>query len=428
MPYDFLNASMPIQKSPKNSFSNDFQKNLDMEFKTSTDWYTIKEEFPTMSKNFVDIDVRVNHAINTRTGQHLGDDYKIILFQNLDHVSNVGYMYLFDDNYWIVINSEGIKNLAASSVVKRCNNVLKWIDPETGAILTSPCSINYDIKQNRDYSTAGSSLVLPSGFIEVVTQFNETTNKIQPSQRFLFGNTDNWVGYKIMGGGIDNYNNLKTSDNSSTGLLKLTMTVGQSNPTTDDFVNGVADAFEDIYTIKINKNSISIENGQTFSLSAEVKINGIIFDKSVAWSSDNLLVARVDSSGLVTTISPGMATIKCEIDGNSSVYDECLISVISSPSNNYEIILDPSTNSILEGSVEIYSVYLWLNDVVQSDTFTITVDISNTVPISKFSYNVIDGNHFSITNISRYLNSSLKIKIESGIHTEIVEYWLRGAW
>src|SRR5258708_37719013 len=96
--------------------------------------------------------------------------------------------------------------------------------------------------------------------------------------------------------------------------------------------------------------------------------------------------------------------------------------------NNYEIILDPSTNSILEGSVEIYSVYLWLNDVVQSDTFTITVDISNTVPISKFSYNVIDGNHFSITNISRYLNSSLKIKIESGIHTEIVEYWLRGAW
>src|SRR5258708_18033542 len=52
--------------------------------------------------------------------------------------------------------------------------------------------------------------------------------------------------------------------------------------------------------------------------------------------------------------------------------------------SNYEIILDPSTNSILEGSVEIHSVYLWLNDVVQSDTFTITVDISNTVPISKF--------------------------------------------
>lgn len=428
MPYTFLNASLAMQKSSKEKFTDEFQEHLTREFYNSSDWFTIQEEYPFASGELVDIDVRVNHVINTRTGLNQGDDYKTILFKDLSHVSNVGYLYYFDDNYWIVVNSEGIKSLAASVTVKRCNNTLRWLETTTGKIYSVPCSIEYLIKQNRDYSTAGSALVNPSGSIEVITQFNETSNKIQPSQRFLFGNSGNWQGYKIMGGGINNFNGLQTSDNNSSGIVRFSMYYAQKGDgEVDDLVNGIADVGEYLYVLTIPATA-TLENGKSLILTPTLTLNGITNGSALTWSSSNVNVATVNSSGVVTSVGIGTATITCSMTGNSAVTDTCALTVSAGVLDNYEIRVTPDLNYVLELGTTTFSVYLWKNGVVQADTFTFDLLGSNTVPASKFNLVFIDGNSFSVENLGRFLSAGLPIKCTSGTNEKTLSINLRGAW
>lgn len=428
MPYTFLNASLEIQKTPKQTFTDDFQKHLDEEFKISTDWFTIQEEYPFASGELQDIDVRINHVINTRTGMNQGDDFKQILFQNLNHVSNVGYLYYFDSNYWIVVNSEGIKSLAASVTVKRCNNVLKWIDTSSGKIYSVPCSVDYMIQQNRDYSTAGSSLVNPSGTVEVMTQMNQYSNKIKPSQRFLFGNADNWHSFKIMGGGINNFNHLKTSDLNSSGLIRITMSyVQKGDNEIDDLINGIADVGEYNYVLTI-PSSLTLETGKSSILIPSLTLNGIVNNSSLTWSSNKTNVATVDSTGVVTAVGNGSCVITCSMTDNELLFDTCALTVSSSVLDNFEIIINPSKNYILEGDTQIFNVLLYKNSVAQPDVFVFDLLSSNTVPASKFNLVFIDGNNFSIENLGKYLTSSLPIKCVSGANEKTINISLRGMW
>ena len=48
-------------------------------------------------------------------------------------------MYFFDENWWVTINSEIIKNLAATATVRRCNNVLRWKAADGGSVFCTMC-------------------------------------------------------------------------------------------------------------------------------------------------------------------------------------------------------------------------------------------------------------------------------------------------
>jgi hypothetical protein len=428
MTYKFINASKPMQKTPKETLTDDFQENLTDQFKQSTDWYTIKEEFPFASGIYNDIDVRITHAIDSVTGKNLGDDFKNILFPDLNHQFQIGSMYFFDKNYWIVINSEIKRNLAASVTIKRCNEELRWKDKITGKFYSFPCSIGYDIRMPRNYSTAGSALVLPSGFAEVMTQFNAATNTIYPNQRFLFGNTNNWIAYVIEGGGLNNFQRLQTTDEMSTGILRLTMRTNQVNVGQDDLINGIADAFENIYTLSLNTNSVSITKDNSLQLIANVKLNGANVDRSLTWLTSDSLVATVDSNGVVTAIGVGNCTISCNIRDNVAVNDSCAVTVTLSSVDNYSIIMTPISNSILEGQTVTFTTTLIFNGNSLADAFTYSIDASNTVPQSNFVFTIVDGHSFSIRNNSKYLIAPLKIMAVSGTYSRTFDILLKGAW
>jgi hypothetical protein len=337
-------------------------------------------------------------------------------------------MYYFDNNYWIVVNSEGIKSLAASVTVKRCNNTLRWLETTTGKIYSAPCSIEYLVKQNRDYSTAGSALVVPSGSIEIITQFNDTSNKIQPSQRFLFGNQGNWQGYKIMGGGINNFNGLETLDALSAGILRISLYYAQKGDgEVDDLVNGIADVGEYSYVLTI-PSTATLQTGKNLILTPTLTLNGITNGSALTWTSNKSSVATVNSSGVVTSVGAGSAIITCSMTGNSVVSDTCSLTVSASSLDTYEIRITPDVNFVLEGITQNFLVKLWKNGIIQGDSFTFDLLGSNTVPASKFDLTFIDGNNFSIKNIGRYLNASIPIKCTSGSNEKTLGITLRGAW
>jgi uncharacterized protein YjdB len=305
--------------------------------------------------------------------------------------------------------------------------MLRWKDFQTGYVYSKPCVIDYLIKESRDYSTGGSSLVQPSGFVEIIVQFNPATNKIRPNRRFLFGNSDNWMAYKIMGGGVNNFNNNFTSEMNSVGLLRLSMLSNQVNEDTDDITNGVADFGEYVYSISLNSNNLSLTTGNAYTLLPTIELNGTTVTKNVIWSSNNTSVATVDSNGVVSPASIGSALIKCSLSDNSSVSDTCIVLVTSSSVNNYSIVLTPNKDYVYEGEEQVFTTTLYLNGISQANTFTYSLN-TNGVPTDNFQYNILSGNTFWIRNLKRYDASSLLFTATSGATSIDIPVRLRGGW
>ena len=428
MAYKFLNASLPIQLTPKETFVNDFQQTLYDGFDNSSTVWTIQEEIPFASGTLTDVDVRVNTAIDAITGSKLGDDFKLILFKDLGHATGLGYMYFFDDNWWVTINSEIIKGLAATATVRRCNNVFRWKAAD-GGLYSIPCAIDYKIKMNRNTVSSSQAFPLPAGYISVVCQFNTNSNKIGQNQRFLFGNPNNWIAYKVLGGGLKNYNNLQTSDNMSNGILEIDLEINYVNPDTDDLVNGIADVNNTLYnyTIELNNINLSGQTGGTYQLIDTVKQNGEIVSASVLWTTSDATIATVDTNGLVTFIAAGSCTITCTLGTNPSIFTGSNITVSSIPVSDYNVIISPEDTYILEGDIQVFGCYLYLNSIQQSDAFTFTV-ANNNVPTANYIFTSLSNNTFSIANKAMYLYSTLDISCVSGIYSKTLSISLKGGW
>jgi hypothetical protein len=427
MAYSSFPPSMQVITSEKQGYVSEFQAIIDSGFDgATTSWDDVLEERPFASKIFVKIKSRINHLINAETGVKMGDDYKTILFRDLSFTPKIGNYYQFNDNYWLVINTEIVKNLAATATLRRCNNVLKWIDEATGAYFEEPCNIEYLVKEPRDYSTAGSSVVTPSGYFEIRTQFNERTNKIRPNQRFLFGNPSNWLAFKVVGTGVNLINNQQTFDNMSTGMMVVEVAVNYTNSETDDLVNGIADVYQNVYSLSILDGNLTGFAGTSVQLQLNVLYNGESVTRSIEWTSSNVSIATVSSTGLLNFLSNGTATITAKIQGNSA-QTTITATTLSVPTDTYQVKISPNINYILEGQEPTFTAYLYKNNVVQADAFIFT-PVPNGIPASNYTFTVIDGNSFKIKNTKFFIASPLSVVCTSGTHVSIANIYLKGAW
>ena len=219
-----------------------FQALLNDAFEIAPDVFTIQEEATLGSNVYSDIVARVNRGIQNPGGIRLGDDFKTLLFKDLSYAPTLGRKYKFDDNIWIVVFSETIKNLAVSALVRRLNSMLRWVD-ENGAYYEEPCALEYKISRPRDEMGA-SEPVTPAGYVNCLAQMNSRTVNIKGNQRFLFGPVTNRICFRVFGDGVTNYMNQETLDDSSSQILSLSMGGWQINTDVDDLVNGIADRYK----------------------------------------------------------------------------------------------------------------------------------------------------------------------------------------
>jgi hypothetical protein len=244
MAYKYFTSSSPIRFQSTGCYIlNEFQEYVNTQFYNAPDAFVIQEEYPAASGSYINIDVRINRGISTYTGAKLGDDFKNIMFKDLAHATAVGVKYLFDNNYWLVINSEIIKNFAAGCTIRRCNNVLRWKD-NNGVLYSEPCVIDYEISRPRDEMRINNP-VMPAGYMKIYAQLNNKTKKIRGNQRFLFGPVENRICMKVFGDGVRNFLNQQTLDDSSPSLLELQVGGNYVNANTDDITLGIADAYLD---------------------------------------------------------------------------------------------------------------------------------------------------------------------------------------
>lgn len=425
MGYKYLLSGSPLSfQSTQQTFLDGFQGFLNDQFYNAPDIYTIQEEVVLGSNSFSDVVVRVNRAINSSTGEKLGDDFKLILFPDLNHATGLGYKYYFDNNYWIVVFSEIFKNIAASCMVRRCNNVLRWID-EDGNYYTEPCAIDYVISRPRDESGSANP-VTPQGMIDVYAQGNIRTRTIKENQRFLFGPPNNRRAFKIFGDGLRTFLNQNTMDDTSANMLKFNMGGNYVNPETDDLVNGIADGKKFVFSLSLSPSSISGSVGSTYQLIPNLTLNGIVSTKPLSYYSSSSSIATVSSSGIVTLVSSGSANIVCHMTDNITA-SAITLATCSSSIDLYDIRISPNQQYIFEDDTVTFSSYLYLNGVQQADAFTYAIANSD-VPTANYEFNVIDGNNFSIKNKLKYLNDPLVIDITSGSYASQLSLEMRGSW
>lgn len=420
-----MTASSKMVKNPKETYVEDFKERLREGFNNSSDWYTVKQETSFSSGVYEDVDARINYVIANETGEKMSDDYKLLWFKDVDHVAKLGTFFNFNENYWIVINTENLKSLANSVTVKRCNEVLRWVDGE-GGTYSMPCSMADPlIRENRDYATTGSAVVNVSGVIEIMTQFNSNSNTIKANQRFLFGNPDNWTCYKVAGAGVNNLNRMKTDDPYSVGIVRYSIMGSQYNTDTDDLINGICDVYQYSYSVEINSDDLMTNIGEISTITASAKLNGKTIYRDFEWTSSNTSIAEVDG-GRILSKQNGSCKIRAYLKNNPEVYGEISLSIVSEPVVNSFVIVYPNDNYVLETDSKSFSVYLYKNEIQQSDTFTFTINTSN-IPVSNYVFTT-SSNGFTIQNIKKYLEEPLVITASSGSISKTISIYLKGGW
>lgn len=232
----------PLYPNPPASASailiEQFQADLTELFSVASDVYNIQEEFVFASGSYIDETVRITSAVDALTGVKLSDDYKRILFSDINHDCEVGKKFYFSKNFWISINVEHINSLTASVTVRRANNTLRWMSGSS--IMEEVCSVEYDFKNPR-LDVPESDAVTPQAYIRVYCQQNSKTETITPNQRFLFGNPNNWTCFRVLA--VRNFLNQETSDNTSSKLMVLEIQEYQGKSDNDDLINGIADRY-----------------------------------------------------------------------------------------------------------------------------------------------------------------------------------------
>lgn len=265
MSYESYKAYLSIANSPMQQYKDDLQATINSEFECASNIYTIQEELNKGDKTFTDVVIRINHVINSETGEKLGDDWRGITFKDLQHNYGLGYMYQFDDNYWLTINSDIYKFVTASTCIRRCNNVLSrylYDENNNRTLYTEPCIIDYKI--SRDLFKYSDEMILPEGIVQVTTQNNDNTKTIKINDRFIF----NGQPFKVQR--VNSYLRDKTMVADSVPLLYFSMFKDQISPQ-DDIDNNIADGLigsdiNTVITISPNETKILQDDTQAYSV------------------------------------------------------------------------------------------------------------------------------------------------------------------
>ncbi|MDE3258186.1 MAG: Ig-like domain-containing protein [Gemmatimonadota bacterium] len=141
-----------------------------------------------------------------------------------------------------------------------------------------------------------------------------------------------------------------------------------------------------VASVTVSPSSASIEEGETqqFSATAYDADDAEISGKTFAWSSSNVSVATIDSSGLATAVDAGSTTITATVDGKSGA---ATLSVTEPPPVVASVTVSPSSASIEEEETQQFSATAHDADdaEISGKTFTWSSSMTSVATVSPSS-------------------------------------------
>lgn len=139
---------------------------------------------------------------------------------------------------------------------------------------------------------------------------------------------------------------------------------------------------EFVSSVNITQDSAQMNLGAVLQLQAEV-LNETATNRKLTWSSTNNGIVQVDSTGKVTAVGMGTATIYAYATDGSGLYDTCQITVIKPVGS---IVIQPSSVTVSEGktarvTATVYPADASIQDIEwsSSDPTVATVDYNGEI-------------------------------------------------
>lgn len=192
----------------------------------------IYEQSAIGSSEFNKIEAWVKNTVgDVTTGMRDSADYLKIYFRDIGHTVPRGLYYKFHDNWWICNEYGHFSGIADDAGLRRCNNFLRIIDPESGELFTAPCVVDYDMSSPS--AQVSRYIITPNNHAVVMCQGNADTIRLfQTNKRFILGGRP----FKLYG--YQNAINLNLETQYDT-LLYLDLYLDEIHDK-DDLINQVA--------------------------------------------------------------------------------------------------------------------------------------------------------------------------------------------
>lgn len=384
----------------------------DSQWDNTTQRYNILEQSIIGSSIYNPIDIQVDYAIERGTGLKKSDDYKTFNFKDVVHDVEYGLLYKYDDLTWMTIDKSEIGSVFQSITVRRCNNIAKWIDPISGALIEEPCVIDYDMGSARP--KVDKDIITPDNSMVLIIQGNDRTRKLKQTQRFIF----NGRAFKLGGFNTSLQNDIVTN---ATTLYYYDLYEDTEKPK-DDLMNNIADRYEYIYSINIIQDVKEQVNGFVGKLNADVMLNGSIIDRNITWVGNDYVTILNGQYTLHGNVG-NVAQIRAYIDGNNDIYDEVNIKIVGTVADVYDIVVNSLYADIKQGQTVTFRADLYKNGVIQSNVVNA---ITGGVPSECYSFNIV--NNVCTLSCSRFSTSLLNIEFTSGQYNKTIQIKLKSAF
>ena len=335
-----LDIDSGMLNQPNEKYRELQQAYIDQEWDNTTSRYVVKEQIDFGSSIYSDIEVWIDYVVGLGSrGTTNGDDFKRLIFQSIDHEIKRGLYYQFDDNYWITYFTDDYNSIVKDCGVRRCNNVMRIVDPENGSIFSIPCVIDYDMTSPSQQ--VSSYIITPNNHAVVMVQGNADTLRLfKLNTRYIFGGRP----FKLLA-----YQNALIDESiaPTPTLLYLDLYLDELHAN-DDIANQLADNGSYQYTVEIDSADMELTNGATGSLTASVSLNGEEVNRETVWASSNTSVVTIDRQGNYQVVGTDgqSCTITSTLRGNTNVTASIQIDVVSTESLQAKIILDPTFSKI----------------------------------------------------------------------------------
>lgn len=343
--------------SPDEAYRDLMQASVLAQWDNTTQVIKVKEQESIGSNLYNDVEVRVDYAIDMGTGFKQDDDFKIFAFKDINHKSPKGLMYQYDDDYWLVINTSELGSVTSDITVRRCNNVMRWVNKDNGYIYEYPCIIEYVLESPQQLKD--KDVITANGHITVMCQGDDVTRHIEKNTRFIF----NRQSYKLIA--YQNMLNEGVKDNMASDLLYLDMYLDMEEPD-DDLVNNIANRY--LYNYAISLSSVQSQiKGFIGKVIPTVTLNGEIVEREIQYLSNEN--ATVENDGTFTLIGEvGSKAIICgNIEGNENLVAKVEIDIVEEINDVYELVINPEFNTLKAGKSKEFSVDLYKNGVKQDE-------------------------------------------------------------
>lgn len=340
-------------KSPDEEYKDLLQATIDDQWDNTTQVYCVQEQDCIGSSCYHHIDVRVDYAIDMGTGFKQDDDFKIFAFKDINHKAQKGLLYQYDDDYWIVVNTNELGSVASDVIVRRCNNVLRWRDRYNGYIYNYPCVIEYVLESPQQLKD--KDIITANGHITVICQGDELSRNFEKNSRFII----NGQPYKLIA--YQNMLNESIKNNMASNLLYLDLYLDMEEP--DDCIEiNVANYYSYQYDIAITDDFKELTTGYKGQIHAIVTHDGKIVDRGVTYcGNDNIDIDP--SNGKFTIIGEigHKAYVEASIEGNPQECTSITIDIVENVQNTYSIDVSPNIDTLRVGKKIILSAVPYIN-------------------------------------------------------------------